>query len=169
MHMHIMCQIFANQHTSRRLFSNKNKISTLFSFNLPDDYFLPLYMWFNLYQLNFVCELFLEMAHFNLENEFNRALNMDGPISKGPAMRWQRKLNDSSANSSNLKNSNGSLLQSINSVNSNKSPARIPRSLSLSSLQSNQSNISTPSRGSRTPGRPYTCPLAPVRCFTGSL
>lgn len=93
------------------------------------------------------------MALFNLESDFNAALKIDGPISKGPAMRWQRKLNESSANSSSL-NSNGSLLQMNCSLN-NKSPVKIRRSLSLSSIPTNEnhSNKSTPfRRRSRTPG-----------------
>ncbi|XP_067928669.1 cell division cycle protein 20 homolog [Watersipora subatra] len=93
------------------------------------------------------------MALFSLENDFDKALRMDGPISKGPTMRWQRKLNESSGNSSSL-TSNGSLLQ-MNSSLGGKSPAKLRRSLSLSSIQTkeNNSNKSTPSRRSRTPGR----------------
>jgi len=96
------------------------------------------------------------MALLNLENEFNKALRMDGPISKGPAMRWQRKLNEGSgANNS----SNGSLLQLNASLSSGtcttvNTPSRLRRSLSTSNIQKDSdSNKSTPTRRSRTPGR----------------
>lgn len=95
------------------------------------------------------------MAFFNLESEFNKALKMDGPITRGPAMRWQRKLNDSSnANRSNL-TGNGSLLQM--NCSTAKSPSRITsgnRSLSLSNIASKDSGNGkhTPPRRSRTPG-----------------
>ena len=40
------------------------------------------------------------MSQFSFENEIRNVLRMDAPITKAPVVRWQRKLNESSFNTS---------------------------------------------------------------------
>jgi len=39
--------------------------------------------------------VFVAMSHFGLENEVNSVIRMDAPVTRGPQMRWQRKMTDS--------------------------------------------------------------------------
>lgn len=85
------------------------------------------------------------MSHFALEKELSSALRMDGPIYKGPAMRWQRKQDTNDCN------------QSVNSgLNASCGTSKTP------SKCSNKSMSKTPSTGGsgghKTPksGRSFT-------------
>ncbi|XP_045160528.2 cell division cycle protein 20 homolog [Mercenaria mercenaria] len=72
------------------------------------------------------------MSHFALEKELSSALRMDGPIQKGPAMRWQRKQESGDGN------------QSVNvSLNVSCGPSKTP----MKSASSNRSMAKTPSTG----------------------
>ena len=87
------------------------------------------------------------MSHFNFENDINSLLKMDAPLSKGPQMRWQRKMNES-ANACNESGLNVSANVSVSaktpmkvlnkSASANKTPAKTP--------------CKTPSSVTKTPG-----------------
>lgn len=85
------------------------------------------------YQNNDLCAFFLAhpfwrpqqnrtaMSHFNLENDIRSALRMDAPITRGPQMRWQRKLNESC----NTSRQNESLVNcSLNASTASKTPMK---------------------------------------------
>lgn len=81
------------------------------------------------------------MSQFNYVNEINNVLGMDGDLTKGPAPRWQRKL-DSSTQSIN------------NSINTSKlSISYNGYAAAASSSQSKTPNKSgsAPSQGKKTP------------------
>lgn len=72
------------------------------------------------------------MSQFVYLNEINSMLTMDGEISRGPAPRWQKKLNASSAtlnasaNTSKISISYNSILStSTSAALSNKTPQKI--------------------------------------------
>lgn len=65
------------------------------------------------------------MSQFSLETELSNVLRMDGPINRGPAMRWQRK-NDVDCNAS-LNASCGPSKTPVKSA-SNKSLSKTPSS-----------------------------------------
>lgn len=92
------------------------------------------------------------MAHFNLENDISSALRMDAPITKGPQMRWQRKLNESSNISRNANESFANC--SLNASTTSKTPKKI---MNLSISNGNKTPTSkaqkTPGKGKTTPGR----------------
>ena len=81
------------------------------------------------------------MAHFNFENEVSKLIRMDAPITKGPQMRWQRKLSESINSSRNESVCNNSVLQSSQC-------SRTPKSKGLSSRTPRK----TPGSGIKTPG-----------------
>jgi hypothetical protein len=72
------------------------------------------------------------MSQFTLEKELSNALRMDGPILKGPAMRWQRKQDMTDCN------------QSVNaSLNASCAASKTP----MKSSSANKSMAKTPSTG----------------------
>lgn len=75
------------------------------------------------------------MSHFNFENELNSVLRMDGPITKGPGMRFERKAecNQSVNSSLNISTTAKTPMKNLNrSVNNPKTPsnAKTPKSSS---------------------------------------
>lgn len=69
------------------------------------------------------------MSQFALEKELSSALRMDGPIHKGPAMRWQRKQDTGDGNQSvnaSLNVSCGTSKTPMKSASSNRSMAKTP-------------------------------------------
>ena len=69
----------------------------------------------------FVC-VSVAMSHFGLENEVNSVIRMDAPFTRGPQMRWQRKMTDSL----NLSKSDSAINCSLNqsSSGSSKTPMK---------------------------------------------
>lgn len=75
------------------------------------------------------------MSHFNFENELNSVLRMDGPLTKGPSMRFERKAecNQSVNSSLNVSTTAKTPMKNLNrSVNNPKTPsnAKTPKSSS---------------------------------------
>jgi len=70
------------------------------------------------------------MSHFSLETDLSNALRMDGPISRGPVMRWQKKQNEADCNKSVNNGLNASCGPSKTPVKSasNKSMSKTPSS-----------------------------------------
>lgn len=56
------------------------------------------------------------MSQFNYINEINSVLTMDGDITKGPAPRWQKKLNASTATLANASMNASKISISFNSA-----------------------------------------------------
>ncbi|KAK3602383.1 hypothetical protein CHS0354_026271 [Potamilus streckersoni] len=94
------------------------------------------------------------MNHFSLENEISSAVRMDAPITRGPALRWQRKMNESGADAS----TSGNILNV--SCGPSKTPMKsMNRSMTQSKTPSTGSSASkTPKSGgkSKTPNKPKT-------------
>ncbi|XP_074642206.1 cell division cycle protein 20 homolog [Tubulanus polymorphus] len=93
------------------------------------------------------------MAHFNFENDMSSLLKLDTPLTRGPMMRWQRKLHESSTNTSlNMSANNTSVGYNLrspvksNNMSVNKTPggSKTPRK---------QGNSKTPSKGNKTPNK----------------
>ena len=80
------------------------------------------------------------MSHFSFENDINNLLRMDAPLSKGPEMRWQRKMNESSSNTCN----DSALNASANLSMQGKTPMKVLNRSTLSNK--------TPGKTPRTPG-----------------
>lgn len=89
----------------------------------------------------FVCVL--AMSHFGLENEVNSVIRMVAPFTRGPEMRWQRKMADLSKSDSAI---NCSLNQS--SSGSSKTPMKPINGSFLGENSFRSSNGS-----SKTPGK----------------
>lgn len=72
------------------------------------------------------------MSQFNYMNEINSLLTMDGDIGKGPAPRWQKKMNASSTtlngsiNTSKISMSFNSAMSSSALNVTNKTPQKVP-------------------------------------------
>lgn len=76
-------------------------------------------------------------------NEINSVLTMDGEIGKGPAPRWQKKLNASAATLN-------------SSINTSKISISFNSAMSSSVLVTNktpQKNVATNFKGKKTPGK----------------
>jgi len=86
------------------------------------------------------------MAHFNFENEVSKLIRMDAPITKGPQMRWQRKLGESINSSRNESICNNSVLQSSQCC-------KTPKSKGLSTRTPGK----TPGSSTKTPGTTINC------------
>ena len=87
------------------------------------------------------------MSHFNMENEINGLLRMDAPLTRGPLMRWQRKLNESCNNS-------------LRNDSMNNSTAKTPLKMAngkdkgSNSLKYNGNTSKTPNKTpNKTPGK----------------
>ncbi|XP_052256231.1 cell division cycle protein 20 homolog isoform X2 [Dreissena polymorpha] len=93
------------------------------------------------------------MSHFSLESELSSALRMDGPISKGPTMRWQRKQGDCDPNQSVNASLNVSYAPGKTPVKttSNKSLSKTPSSNGSNSHKTPRSAKKTPGKGAKTP------------------
>lgn len=101
------------------------------------------------------------MAQFRYVNELTSVLNLDGPLTKGPMSRWQRKgLENSSSGNSSLNQSQKSILQNIStskSPSSNKSGTDVlrakktPSKTPSKSKSPGRSKTPTPNKGSKTP------------------
>ena len=95
-----------------------------------------------------------KMAHFNLENDISSLIKMDAPLTKGPKMRWQRKLNDSC----NMSRGGDSVLNSSSANSSTCQTAKTPMKTLNKSLSSSKTPGKTPSKtpgrkGAKTPGK----------------
>ncbi|XP_064625021.1 cell division cycle protein 20 homolog [Lineus longissimus] len=107
------------------------------------------------------------MANFNLENDMNSLLKFDAPLSKGPMMRWQRKMTENSMNGSLM---NGSMNCSVSNTSISTSKTPMKSSSSNSSMSSGNLNKSktpsgltfkTPKGKKKTPGRGSKTPKTP--------
>ncbi|XP_064604437.1 cell division cycle protein 20 homolog isoform X2 [Liolophura sinensis] len=77
------------------------------------------------------------MAQFNLENEISNILRMDGALTRGPAMRWQRKQSETEPRPS----------QSMDNLNVSQGTKTPRKPLSKSSPNTPEHGL-----GSKTPG-----------------
>ena len=73
------------------------------------------------------------MAHFNFENELNSVLRMDGPLFKGPGMKFEKKTkvdcNQSVNSSLNMSSTAKTPMKNLNrSVGQTKTPSKTPKS-----------------------------------------
>lgn len=86
------------------------------------------------------------MSHFNFENELNSVLRMDAPISKGPTMRWQKRMD-------NHQDGNISVNSSLNaSTSTTTATSKTPmKSLNRSVNNPNPKTPSASGSGSKTP------------------
>ncbi|CAH1775934.1 unnamed protein product [Owenia fusiformis] len=84
------------------------------------------------------------MAQYNFENELASVLKMDAPITKGPMMRWQRKLNESNTCNNSMNCSMNKSLGMNASINTSTTAKTPKKSL----------NKSLNSKGSKTPKTP---------------
>lgn len=89
------------------------------------------------------------MAQFKFWNEVNGLLNMDGPITKGPAPRYQRKKD--SANTSSSSSKPRSLSSSSSSFNSSRTPSKSYSKTPSKSPGKLKSKTPSPGRGAKTP------------------
>jgi len=91
-----------------------------------------------------------EMSHFLLENEVNSVIRMDAPFTRGPQMRWQRKMTDSL----NMSKSDSAINCSLNQSSSLSS--KTPMKPINGSLYSDNS-FRNVNGSSKTPGKsPHT-------------
>lgn len=103
------------------------------------------------------------MAQFRYVNELNSLLNIDGPITKGPLPRWQRKGIENNSSNANL-SLNSSKQKSNSSINnsSSKTPTKIagsdvirtkktPAKTPSKNKSPGRSTTPTPSKGAKTP------------------
>jgi len=96
-----------------------------------------------------------EMSHFGLENEVSSVIRMDAPFTRGPQMRWQRKMtdslnlskSDSAINCSLNQSSSGSLKTPMKPINSSVLGENSCRNMSGFSKTPGK----TPLRTSKTP------------------
>lgn len=80
------------------------------------------------------------MSQFVLEKELSSVLRMDGPIQRGPAMRWQRKQEAGDGN------------QSVNaSLNASCGPSKTPMKSSSGSRSTAKTPTTGGSGGHKTP------------------
>lgn len=95
------------------------------------------------------------MAQFKYGNEIAGLMNIDGPITKGPVPRWQRK---GQANSSSVNNSILSLSTSMNTTTTvTKSPSKKNDSRSKKTPINTPLKNKSPGRsGGATPSQPKT-------------
>lgn len=100
----------------------------------------------------------VEMSHFCLENEVSGVIRMDAPFTRGPQMRWQRKMTDSF----NLSKSDSAINCSLNhtgSSGSSKTPMKTVNGSGVSDNSFRNLTISsktpgkTPHRTSKTPSQ----------------
>ncbi|XP_052774449.1 cell division cycle protein 20 homolog [Mya arenaria] len=97
------------------------------------------------------------MSHFSLETELASALRLDGPINRGPAMRWQRKQGEEGNQSVNMSlNASCGLgktpvkTASINNKSMSKTPSS-NGSLGYSHKTPKSGGKKTPGKGAKTP------------------
>lgn len=100
------------------------------------------------------------MAQFKYLNEMNSLLNIDGPLTKGPLARWQKKGLENSCNSSSNDTMNSSKQKSFTTkttpskrtgtdvVRVKKTPSKTPSK----SKSPSRSTTPTPNDGAKTPG-----------------
>ncbi|KAL1459225.1 hypothetical protein WDU94_011232 [Cyamophila willieti] len=100
------------------------------------------------------------MSQFAFFNDLNSAVNMDEPITKGPAPRWQRKNKENSVemNMSSFNSSNSISSNDLNKSRGNEEKRRsqsvgrkTPKTPSKKSPGRHKSNPNTPSAKSKTP------------------
>lgn len=77
------------------------------------------------------------MSQFNLENEISSILRMDGALTRGPLMRWQRKQSDADPRPS----------QSMDNLNVSQGTKTPRKPLSKSTPNTPENGL-----GSKTPG-----------------
>ena len=88
-----------------------------------------------------------ELLMFNLENDLMRVSQLEGPITNGPLMRWQRKANESVG--AMLGNESISLSCSINASTSiNRGSSKTP----MKALNQSSNGINKSKTPSHTPG-----------------
>lgn len=96
------------------------------------------------------------MSQFNYINEMNSLLTLDGPLTKGPTPRWQKKcMENSSSVNSTLNSSKQKSITSINASNS-KTPNKcidndLVRTKKTPKTPKNKSTTPTPNKGAKTP------------------
>lgn len=90
------------------------------------------------------------MSQFNYVNEINNVLGMDSELTKGPAPRWQRKLDSSTNQSINNSINTSKLSISYNGYAAAASSSQGSRTPNKSGTQSGQGK-KTPN--SKSPGR----------------
>ncbi|KAJ9576587.1 hypothetical protein L9F63_025518, partial [Diploptera punctata] len=88
------------------------------------------------------------MSQFAFTNELNNCLKMDGPLTKGPLPRWQRKCLESSTSSNTSLNISKSKLSTSVNASFSKSPNKLNNS-SAEGLVTKKSPSRTP--GAKTP------------------
>lgn len=97
------------------------------------------------------------MAQFKYLNEMTSLLNIDGPLTKGPMARWQRKALESSSCSTNdtINNSKRSTKITPSKRNTGNDVVRVKKTPSKTPSKSkspSRSTTPTPNDGSKTPG-----------------
>ncbi|KAM7353472.1 cell division cycle 20 protein fzy [Cochliomyia hominivorax] len=90
------------------------------------------------------------MSQFNFFNEINSALTMDGEITRGPAPRWQKKLEASTASLNGSVNATRSVLSV--SYNTSFSGVNPPTKTPGKNAEGKSKKTPTPNKGSKTPG-----------------
>lgn len=90
------------------------------------------------------------MSQFNFFNDINSALTLDGEITRGPAPRWQKKLEASSAS---LNGSINATTRSVLSVSYNTSFSGVnpPTKTPGKNGDGKNKKTPTPNKGSKTP------------------
>ncbi|XP_055921612.1 cell division cycle protein 20 homolog [Eupeodes corollae] len=93
------------------------------------------------------------MAQFNYLNEINSVLSMDGELTRGPAPRWQKKMECSSSNLSTSMNTSRSVLtKSYNASFSMAPTMKTPgKSSAAADGKGKKTPSKTPNKGSKTP------------------
>lgn len=105
------------------------------------------------------------MAQFRYLNEINSLLNMDGPLTKGPLARWQKKALESSSSTNDTINSSKqlSLTALANKITPSKrtgsdvvrvkkTPSKTPSKSKSPSRSTTPTRATTPNDGAKTPG-----------------
>ncbi|KAI4460335.1 cell division cycle 20 cdc20 fizzy -related [Holotrichia oblita] len=93
------------------------------------------------------------MAQFRYVNELNSLMNIDGPITKGPVPRWQRKGIENNSSTTNV-SLNSSKQKSNSSINNSKTPTK-NNSCADIVIRTRKTPAKTPSK-SKSPGRSTT-------------
>lgn len=105
------------------------------------------------------------MAQFKYLNEMNSLINMDGPLTKGPLARWQKKALESSSNSSNDTINSSKHMSSFTALANKITPSKratgsdvvrvnkkTPSKTPSKSKSPSRSTTPTPNDGAKTPG-----------------
>lgn len=102
------------------------------------------------------------MAQFKYVNEINSLLNIDGPLTKGPLSRWQRKGVENASSTNMSLNSSKHKSLSMHNISTSKTPIKrsgsevirgkkTPSKTPSKSKSPSRSSTPTPNKGSKTP------------------